>query len=146
MKIKNPTGTVLYLIEQTIKEYRKCSQKNITRLVKDITIDQCLVLIILHNKITSSQKEIADLLFKDYASITRIIELMVKKEYLIRSGNKEDRRKFTLELTNKGEKTLAILSPEIQNNRKKALKGLTTEEINQLDTILHKIILNCKTQ
>ena len=146
MKIKNPTGTVLYLIEQNIKEYRKCSQKNITRLVKDITIDQCLVLIILHNKITSSQKEIADLLFKDYASITRIIELMVKKEYLIRSGNKEDRRKFTLELTNKGEKTLDVLSPEIQNNRKKALKGLTTEEINQLDTILHKIILNCKTQ
>lgn len=146
MKIKNPTGTVLYSIEQTIKEYRKSSQKNITKIVKDITIDQCLVLIILNNKTTSSQKEIADLIFKDYASITRIIELMVKKDYLIRTSNQDDRRKFNLELTGKGEKTLDLLTPEIQQNRKKALKGLSTDEIDQLDKILHKIISNCKTQ
>ena len=146
MKIKNPTGTVLYSIEQTIKEYRKSSQKNITKIVKDITIDQCLVLIILNNKTTSSQKEIADLIFKDYASITRIIELMVKKDYLIRTSNQDDRRKFNLELTGKGEKTLYLLTPEIQQNRKKALKGLSTDEIDQLDKILHKIISNCKTQ
>ena len=146
MKIKIPTGTVLYSIEQTIKEYRKSSQKNITKIVKDITIDQCLVLIILNNKTTSSQKEIADLIFKDYASITRIIELMVKKDYLIRTSNQDDRRKFTLELTGKGEKTLDLLTPEIQQNRKKALKGLSTDEIDQLDKILHKIISNCKTQ
>jgi DNA-binding MarR family transcriptional regulator len=144
MKIKNPTGTVLYSIEQTIKEYRKCSQKNITKIVKDITIDQCLVLIILNNKTTSSQKEIADLIFKDYASVTRMIELMVKKEYLIRTSNQDDRRKFTFELTDKGEKTLDLLTPEIQQNRKKALNGLSTDEINQLDKILHKIISNCK--
>ncbi len=145
MKIKNPTGTVLYSIEQTIKEYRKFSQKNITKIVKDITIDQSLVLIILNNKTTSSQKEIADLIFKDYASITRIIELMVKKEYLIRTSNQNDRRKFNLELTDKGEKTLDLLTPEIQQNRRKALKGLSTDEIDQLDKILHKIISNCKT-
>jgi hypothetical protein len=47
MSIKNPTGTVLYLVEQAIKEYRKVSQKNISKVVKDITVDQCLVLIIL---------------------------------------------------------------------------------------------------
>lgn len=146
MKIKTPTGTVLYSIEQAIKEYRKFSQKNITKIVKDITIDQCLVLIILNNKTTSSQKEMADLIFKDYASITRIIELMVKKEYLIRTSNQDDRRKFNLELTDKGEKTLDLLTPEIQQNRKKALKGLSTDEIDQLDKILHKIISNCKTQ
>ena len=146
MKFKNPTGTVLYSIEQTIKEYRKYSQKNITKIIKDITIDQCLVLIILNNKTTSSQKEIADLIFKDYASVTRIIELMVKKEYLIRTSNQDDRRKFTLKLTAKGEKTIDLLTPEIQQNRRKALKGLSTDEIDQLDKTLNKIILNCKNQ
>lgn len=146
MKFKNPTGTVLYSIEQTIKEYRKYSQKNITKIIKDITIDQCLVLIILNTKTTSSQKEIADLIFKDYASVTRIIELMVKKEYLIRTSNQDDRRKFTLKLTAKGEKTIDLLTPEIQQNRRKALKGLSTDEIDQLDKTLNKIILNCKNQ
>ena len=37
MKITNPTGTVLYLIEQAIKEYRKVSQRNISKIVKDIS-------------------------------------------------------------------------------------------------------------
>jgi DNA-binding MarR family transcriptional regulator len=85
MSIKNPTGTVLYLIEQAIKEYRKISQKNISNIVKDITIDQCLILMVLTRNANISQNEMAQLVFKDNASITRMIELMVKKEYLART-------------------------------------------------------------
>jgi DNA-binding MarR family transcriptional regulator len=104
MSIKNPTGTVLYLIEQAIKEYRKISQKNISNIVKDITIDQCLILMVLTRNANISQNEMAQLVFKDNASITRMIELMVKKEYLARTVHHEDRRKYTLEITEKGKK------------------------------------------
>jgi DNA-binding MarR family transcriptional regulator len=144
MKQKNPTGTVLYTIEQTIKEYRKISQKNIEKIVSDITVDQCLVLIILNEDSDFSQKEIADLIFKDKASITRIVELMVKKDYLIRGMNELDRRKFNLEITEKGKNTIELLSPIIKQNRKTALFGLSANEIELLDKILCKIISNCK--
>lgn len=146
MKQKNPTGTVLYTIEQTIKEYRKISQKNIGEIVNDITVDQCLVLLILNENLNYSQKEIATLIFKDNASITRIIELMVKKEYLIRKINELDRRKFNLEITEKGISTIELLSPVIKQNRTTALYGLSTDEIELLDKILNKIITNCKTK
>lgn len=144
MSNKNATGTVLYLIEQAIKEYRKLSQKNITKIVKDITIDQCLVLIILNKDEKISQNELANLIFKDNASVTRIIELMVKKDYLNRTIHKEDRRKFNLEITEKGKKTLELINPIAQVNRETALYGLSQEEINLLDTTLNKIITNCK--
>jgi DNA-binding MarR family transcriptional regulator len=144
MNIKNPTGTVLYLIEQAIKEYRKVSQRNITKIVNDITVDQCLVLIILNKDKKISQNELANLIFKDNASITRMIELMVKKEYLNRTIHKEDRRKFNLELTEKGKKTIELLDPVILINRETALNGLSLEEINLLDKTLNKIIANCK--
>jgi DNA-binding MarR family transcriptional regulator len=144
MNIKNPTGTVLYLIEQAIKEYRKVSQRNITKIVSDITVDQCLVLIILNKHEKISQNELANLIFKDNASITRMIELMVKKEYLNRTIHKEDRRKFNLELTEKGKKTIELLDPVILINRETALNGLSLEEINLLDKTLNKIIANCK--
>ena len=146
MKKSNPTGTVLYSIEQTIKEYRKISQKNISKIVSDITVDQCLVLLILNKHTDYSQKEIASLIFKDSASITRIIELMVKKEYLTRKINEQDRRKFNLEITEKGKTTIGLLAPVIALNRKTALNGLSTTEIELLDKILDKIISNCKTQ
>jgi len=144
MNIKNPTGTVLYLIEQAIKEYRKVSQKNIKKVVKDITIDQCIILIILNKDEKIPQNELANLVFKDNASITRMIELMVKKDYLNRTIHKEDRRKFNLEITEKGKKTIDLLSPIIQINRKTALNGLSLEEIDLLDKTLNKIITNCK--
>lgn len=144
MNIKNPTGTVLYLIEHAIKEYRKVSQKNIAKIVNDITVDQCLVLIILNKDTNVSQNEVASLIFKDNASITRMIELMVKKDYLNRTIHKEDRRKFNLEITEKGKKTIELLNPVVQINRKTALNGLSLEEIDLLDKTLNKIIANCK--
>jgi len=144
MSLKNPTGTVLYSIEQAIKEYRKVSQRNIEKIVKDITVDQCLILMILDKDSEISQKEVADLIFKDKASITRMIELMVKKDYLKRTIHKEDRRKFNLEITEKGKETLELINPTIQINRQTALNGLSLEEINFLDKTLKKIITNCK--
>lgn len=144
MEKSNPTGTVLYTIEQTIKEYRKISQKNIGKIVNDITVDQCLLLIVLNKNSNYSQKEIAELIFKDNASITRIIELMVKKEYLTRKINELDRRKFNLVITEKGKKTIELLAPVINKNRQDALKGLSENEIELLDKILIKIISNCK--
>lgn len=145
MKSNTPTGTVLYSLEQAIKEYRKISQKNISKIVTDITVDQCLVLIILNKNSDYSQKEIANLIFKDNASITRIIELMVKKDYLKREINEFDRRKFNLKITEKGQNTIELLSPVIAHNRETALNGLTNNEIEFLNKILNKIISNCKT-
>lgn len=144
MKQKNPTGTVLYTIEKAIKEYRKLSQRNLTKIVKDITIDQCLVLIILNKDAGISQNELASLVFKDNASITRIIELMVQKNYLTRKINESDRRKFNLEITEKGKKTIELLTPIIHKNRQDALDGLSKNEIELLDKLLAKIISNCK--
>lgn len=145
MKKKTPTGTVLYTIEQTIKEYRKICQKNIQKIVSDITVDQCLVLIILNDNSNISQIEMARLIFKDNASVTRIIELMVKKDYLLREENELDKRKSKLVITEKGLHTIDLLTSVFNLNRKTALDGLSAEEIEQLDRILHKIILNCKT-
>lgn len=144
MKIENPTGTALYSIEKAIKEYRKLAQKNITKVVKDITVDQCLVLIILQQNESISQNELANLVFKDSASITRMIELMVKNDYLTRTIHAEDRRKFNLVITEKGLKTIELIEPVIQSNRETALHGLSIKEITLLDQTLHKIISNCK--
>ena len=144
MKQKNPTGTVLYTIERAIKEYRKVSQRNLAKIVKDITIDQCLVLIIINKDARISQNELATLVFKDNASITRMIELMVNKDYLNRTIHKEDRRKFNLEITEKGKKTIELINPIVQMNRKIALNGLSLEEIDLLKKTLTKIITNCK--
>lgn len=48
-----------------------------------------------------SQVELAELLFKDVASITRMIELLVKEDFIESEENKDDRSKKDLK-TQKG--------------------------------------------
>ena len=137
------TKTVFYTIERAIKEYRKFAQNNIADKVKDITVDQALILFFLEKHPELSQQEIATLVFKDKASVTRMINLMVSKGYIERSINEENRRRFKLKITDDGTKILSDLSPIISNNRKKALQGVSQEELIQAETTLNKIISNC---
>jgi DNA-binding MarR family transcriptional regulator len=102
-----------------------------------------MVLLFLDKHSELTQKEIAALIFKDNASMTRMINLMVNKEYLKRSMNKVDRRRFTIEITAKGKKILETLPPIILSNREKSIEGITKKEIIQLETILKKITTNC---
>jgi len=137
------TKTVFYIIERTIKEYRKYAQNNISSKVIDVTVDQALLLFFLEKHPELSQKEIASLVFKDEASVTRMINLMVTKGYIKRSINEENRRRYKLIITAVGAKILSDLAPIISNNRKKALQGVSEEELIQMETTLNKIISNC---
>ncbi|TDQ29821.1 MarR family winged helix-turn-helix transcriptional regulator [Tenacibaculum caenipelagi] len=144
MKFNTPTTTVLYSIEETIKAYRKLSQHNISQIVPDITVDQALILLLLESN-DKTQTEIADLVFKDYASMTRIVKLMIKKDYLIKTTDNQDKRKAKLEITEKGKITIKKLRPVIQINRETALNTISEEELEQLYKTLQKITKNCNS-
>lgn len=143
MNLNPPSETIFYTIETTIKEYRKFSQKKLSDEVNDMTIDQGMILAFLDRYPDKTQKEIAAMAFKDNASMTRMLDLMEKKNYLKRSINPANRRRFNIEITTKGKDVLKTLAPIIKNNREQALNGVSEEEIIQLETILKKIKSNC---
>ncbi|RDY57745.1 MarR family winged helix-turn-helix transcriptional regulator [Flagellimonas nanhaiensis] len=138
-----PSRTIFYLIERSIKEYRRFAQKNINELSHDITVDHALILFFIADNPNLSQSEIGNLIFKDNASVTRMIDLMIKNGFLQRDIHKEDRRKFRITLTPKGLQTKKGLKSIVQFNRAHALEGVSEAEIDQLATILEKIISNC---
>lgn len=135
---------LFYTLEKSIKVYRKFAQNRILKNGYDITIDQWLVLKTLQENKHLSQNQIAELVFKDFASITRIIELLVKKKYVQRKIDTNDRRKFELEITVEGNKIIEMIYPIVIENRKQALMDLDVEEIINLKTQLEKLIKNCK--
>jgi DNA-binding MarR family transcriptional regulator len=144
--IELPSQTIFYTIEKAIKEYRRFAQRNLNKTIDKITINQALLLIFLNKHPEFSQKELGELMFKDNASVTRMIELMTKRDYLERFVNKEDRRKYNLNITVKGKKILTDLNNIILTNRESALIGITKKEITQLNNTLNKIINNCNTK
>lgn len=140
----NVTGVIFYTIEKAIKSYRKFAQKRIDQANIDITIDQWLVLNCLSKNENISQNKLAEIIFKDVASVTRIIDLLVKKEYLTRSFHSSDRRRFNLTITNKGDAIIRQASQIVNENRSAALENISDEEVNLADQTLQKLIANCE--
>lgn len=142
MDFKNPSETIFYQIEKAIKQYRTMAQGNLNKLGHKITINQILLMIQIDRKPEISQVELGKLLFKDVASITRMIELLVKEDFIERDENKDDRRKKDLKITKKGKNLLDLAIPVIAENRKIAQKNITEKERETLFNLLNKIILN----
>ncbi len=144
MILKLPSDTVFHVIESTIKSYRRFAQQNIDLELTGVTVDQGLVLIFLDKYPEMTQNEIAQLVFKDNASMTRMINTMVSKNYLKRSMNTEDRRRFSIQLTPEGKEILKKLPKIIQKNRQTSLQGISDKELTQLENTLKKIQANCQ--
>lgn len=133
---------IFYSLEKSIKSYRQYAQKQLINNGFDLTIDQWLVLKSIKDHSDVTQQQIAAVVFKDYASVTRIIELLVKKAYIERVPH-EDKRRFNLKLTNEAEGVMRSIQKVINGNRRKALQGIDNEELESLKKTLHKIIDNC---
>lgn len=146
MELTLPSETVFHAIESAIKTYRKFSQHQISASIPDITLDQGLALIYIHKYPELSQNALAGLLFRDNASLTRMIKLMVKHDYIKRAMNPNDLRRYKLLLTDKGKKVVDALPTVIAANRNIALKGITEEDERDLKRILNKIKTNCTKQ
>lgn len=139
---KGLNDIIFYTLEKSIKSYRQYAQKQLIMNNFDITIDQWLILKSIKENSGLTQQQIGINVFKDYASVTRIIELLVKKNYLQRVAH-TDKRRFILRMTGEAEDLMRSIQKVINANRRKALDGIDEDKLISLKETLNKIIDNC---
>lgn len=134
---------IFYNIDKAIRAYRNYAQRQLKAHGFSITIDQWLIIKAILENPGITQNEIGDLVFKDNASVTRIIDLMVKSEYITRHVHPDDRRKTNLEVTDSGKKVIKEVQDIVENNREVALKDVSKNELEMMYSALLKISENC---
>jgi MarR family transcriptional regulator for hemolysin len=134
---------IFYSMDKAIKTYRTFAQKKLKENNYKITIDQWLIIKSILENPGISQHELADRVFKDNASVTRIIELLVQSKYLERENNPNDRRKSNLKVTLEGESIIKKVHSLVLQNRKTALQGVSEEDLEITNRTLKKIAENC---
>lgn len=134
---------IFYNIDKAIRAYRNYAQRQLKASGFTITVDQWLIIKAILENPDISQNNIGDLVFKDNASVTRIIELMVKSGYIIRHTNEKDRRKTNLEVTDSGKKVIGEVQNIVESNRKFALENISEDELSIMNSALMKISENC---
>jgi DNA-binding MarR family transcriptional regulator len=136
--------TFFYNLEKSVKTYRQYFQNQLKANGFDITLDQWLILNTIFENPNISQNEIAEKVFKDKASVARIIELLVQNGFLTRSIHPTNRRMFQLSITDKGNETIEKLSGLVQVFRKNAVLGISPDVLKETQSIMKTIIANCK--
>ena len=136
-------NVIFYTMDKSIRSYRVFAQKRLKENGFQITIDQWLIIKVLMENPGISQQKLSELVFKDSASVTRIIELLVKSKYLKRKVNENDRRKSNLEITQAGYQIIEDVQRIVLKNREEALNGISKNELQTLYGILTKVIENC---
>ena len=139
-KLKDIT---FYNMDKAIRMYRNYAQKRLRDNGFKITIDQWLVIKAILENPDITQQELGEKVFKDNASVTRIIVLLVKSGYLERDLNPDDRRKTILSVTKSGQTVIEQVQTLVLQNRQTALNGIVQDELEILNKALKIIIQNC---
>lgn len=137
--VSNPS---FFKLDATLKKIRNYWQKRFDAQQKEITVDQWLLLENLHKHRKITHNELARLTSKDITTVSRIIELMVKKGLVQRESATSDRRKVFLQLTPFGVEKFKDVRPLVLEMRKTGWKDLTEQDYTELTRILDVIYNN----
>ncbi len=131
-------------MDKAIKTYRVYAQKQLKLKGYKITIDQWLIIKSILENPEISQQEIGAIVFKDNASVTRMIELLVKAKYIIRKPFASDRRRVKLTVTKECIKIIDNMHQVVIQNRETALTNIDSKDIQLVNKVLNEVIKNCR--
>lgn len=135
-------NVIYFLIDRTIRKSRMYSHQRISEGGFDVTLEQWVVIKKIHENPGINQRELASSLFKDAPTLTRMLDLIGKKGYVERRRSEEDRRAFSLHLTQKGEQLVSELGPIVIDIRRKGLEGVSKEDLEAAKRVLNLIYDN----
>lgn len=135
--------------DEAIGLYTSHTVKNIIRFLTlqmkefDVTPEQWTVLRRLAEQDGISQKQLALKSEKDQPTLTRILDILERKELISKQKNKEDRRSFLIFITEKGMKANDDLSPFIEDLYEETiLKGIPEGDLEVYKSVLNQINKN----
>ena len=107
-----------------------------------LTPEQFILIDLLWNQGSMSQQQLADQMQKDKNSVTKLVDALERKGFVVREQNRQDRRSNTLVLTEKAEglkpgakqKGISILD--------EMLVGISEDELRSFLVTLHKLNRN----
>ncbi len=105
----------------------------------DLTHLQFSILMNLHKNKITTQKELLKYIYGDEASITRLIDRLEKKGYILRESSTTDKRKKNILLTAEGIALTEKVIPYAVAVNRKLTNGLEKKEADEFLRLLQKV-------
>ena len=105
----------------------------------NLTTEQWVVLLNLSKQNKISQKLLAKLSGKDQSTLTRILDILERKNFIERHPSKEDRRSFEIHITETGLKITKQVIPFLDELFNNLLEDISYEKLKIYNEVLLKI-------
>ncbi|MGB6037910.1 MAG: MarR family transcriptional regulator, partial [Cryomorphaceae bacterium] len=105
----------------------------------NITVEQWVLLKIVHEKSPISQTELAEFSLRDPASITRTLDILGKKGLADRENIEGNRRQYNIVLTKAGEKFVDAHMDFIEKQRAQSLMGMNEKDQKTFNRLLKQM-------
>lgn len=107
-----------------------------------LTPEQFMLIDLLWNMGAMTQQKLADLMHKDKNSVTKLVDAIERKGFVIRQQSKEDRRSNILILTDKANELKPDAKQKGINILESMLEGIGEDELRSFLATLKKISNN----
>ena len=111
-------------------------------LAPDMTVAQLRVLLLLHTEGASRMGSIASAIGTTISTTTGTVDILVKKELVVRRDDPEDRRLVICELSQQGREMINLMWASGQQQMEKLLHGLSLEELRKADEVAEILLRN----
>ena len=128
-------------IDRTYKVVRQDLINRFKESNVNLTPEQWVILSKL-DEVEMYQTNLANLSFKDKPTVSRIIDLLVKKNLVKRRQDKADGRKFWVAITEQGRQVVKQAYPSVEASRELGWTNLSEDEYTTLIDLLDKIFAN----
>jgi len=139
IKDSRPVG---YLLERTTRIVKLKFHKTFKEIGIELTPEQWVIIDTINANPGMLQKDLADSSFKNAPTISRILDVLSKKEWIRRLPHQTDKRAYNIELTEEGQQVYDVIKPEVDALRQMGWDGLTDEEYVMFTSIVDKIFEN----
>jgi DNA-binding MarR family transcriptional regulator len=111
----------------------------------DVSYEQWSILVHLYRRDGQTQQELANIAVKDKAAITRLLNVLEKKNMVLRIPDRTDKRSKLVYLTHKAKEFKTDLIDIVEDLLKEAEQGIEQDDIIQCRATLNKIFTNFDT-
>ena len=130
------------LINSAHRAMTKRFVQNAMKSGLDISLDQWMVLGPIWQLESASQKELGEITLKDKTNITRLVDILEKKNLVVRVEDQLDHRIKRVILTNAGKQLFFDVLPIMEKTREEVRKDISDQDIETFKKVLSSIIVN----
>ena len=134
------------LINSAHRAMTKRFVQNAMKSGLDISLDQWMVLGPIWQLESASQKELGEITLKDKTSITRLVDILEKKNLVVRVEDQIDHRIKRVILTNAGKQLFFDVLPIMEKTREEVRKNISDQDIETFKKVLSDIIVNLEDE